>query len=154
MACGATTDRVADPSPDLTPEEQITADLLSENYVKWNNVDKKLHPSSIRATLRSKSKVVGEEVVSLEGVMNRLDKVIDLPSRKFKRTTHGNELKSHGLPSSGGQSSSKEPASEEAATTNLHECPVVTDLDLKHAKENVPPSKAEFLSLMLLHFRP
>lgn len=39
MAYGATADRFVDPTPDFTPEEQSTANLLSENYVKWIDAD-------------------------------------------------------------------------------------------------------------------
>lgn len=39
MTYGATVDRVADPSLDLTSEERSTVNLLSENYMKWTYAD-------------------------------------------------------------------------------------------------------------------
>ncbi|CAH1426470.1 unnamed protein product [Lactuca virosa] len=108
----------------------------SKSVEKTETEGRKLHPSSIRTTLRSKRKVVGEKLVSLEGVMNYPDKVIELSFPKCKRTTHGGESKSRGIPSSGGHSSSEEPTSEPTKTTYLHEYLTVTDPDLKHAEEN------------------
>lgn len=98
----------------------------------------KLPSSSIRAALRSKRKVDGEKFVSLEGVLNHLDKVIDLSSPKHKRTTRGSESKSHGLLSYSGHPFSEDPSSATTTTTALYECPVVTNPNMKHYEENIP----------------
>lgn len=37
MVFGVTADRAADPSPDLSHEEQSIVNHLSENFVKWTN---------------------------------------------------------------------------------------------------------------------
>lgn len=63
----------------------------SKNVMKIVSDSRKLHSSYVRTALRSKRKVVGEKVVSLEGVMNHSNKVIDLSSPKCKRTTRGSE---------------------------------------------------------------
>ncbi|CAH1438016.1 unnamed protein product [Lactuca virosa] len=123
----------------------------SKNIVKTEPDNMKPLPSSIRSTLWSKRKAFGEKIVSLEGVMNCPDKVIDFSSPKCKRTTRGSESKPCDFPSFGGHSSSEpinpELAYEKLATTVLHECLVVTDTDLKHAEENVPSFEVEPLGL-------
>ncbi|CAH1445532.1 unnamed protein product [Lactuca virosa] len=37
MVFGATVDRVVDPVPELSTEEHVLVDRLSENYVKWSD---------------------------------------------------------------------------------------------------------------------
>lgn len=70
--------------------------------------------------------------------MDRPENVIDLSSPKHKRTTRGNEVRNCALLSSGNypsyESVNVEPSLETSATTTLHECPIITDPELKHAK--------------------
>ncbi|CAH1433366.1 unnamed protein product [Lactuca virosa] len=116
----------------------------SKSVAKTESDNRKFPRSSIKAALTSKRKVNGERVVSLEGVMNLPEKVIDLSSLKRKRTTRGNESKLGGQPSSGGHSSSEEFSSKETTIIALYECPVVTDPDLRQTEENIPYSKNLF----------
>ncbi|CAH1420737.1 unnamed protein product [Lactuca virosa] len=106
--------------------------------------------SSTREALRaqsSKRKARTEKTLSLEGLMNLPNNVIDLSSPKQKRTTRGGEAKNRGLLLSGSQISSKsidlESSLEPPATCTPHECLVIIDPGLKHAEENLPSPDAE-----------
>ncbi|CAH1441154.1 unnamed protein product [Lactuca virosa] len=79
---------------------------ISKNVAKTEPDNSKLPPSSIKAALRPKRKVVWGKVVSIEGVMNRPEKVIDLSLQKRKRTTRGSESKLCGRSSYGGHDGS------------------------------------------------
>lgn len=127
---------------------------LYKKIVKMEHNSKKPLSSSIRAALRyfsSKRKAGVEKILSLEGVIIRPNKVIDLSSLKRKRTTRGGEEKSYGLSVSSSQPSyeyvNPESSLETPSTFTLHECIVIADIELKHTEENIPSSDVEALVL-------
>lgn len=88
-----------------------------------------------------------EKTLSLEGLMNLPNNVIDISSLKQKRTIRGGEVKNRGLLLSGSQLSSKSIdlvlSLEPPATCTPHECLVIIDHGLKHAEENLPSPDPE-----------
>ncbi|CAH1431383.1 unnamed protein product [Lactuca virosa] len=157
MFYGATTDRAAGPSPELSLEEHGIVSCLSGIFVKWVNPEEiMLGMVGISAYWNKLGKkpmetLVGSEVTLLDDYTGSAWLVLRWSQRKqpslippLNRSLLWTVLLiplSRGLSSSSHQALfepvNPDPSLEPPATTTLHEFPVTTDPELNHAEEKL-----------------